>query len=119
MRWLDRELAMRPFIAGNQYTIADITAQCALVLGKNTGTPRDGSVVYRKDRPLEREDASVDPSGNNRSGVAVPTGLNTATIVFSTLPNIPIPMRCPACKRLHEWKPRQAWVADASQPCRK
>ena len=39
MRWLDGELAMRPFIAGNQYTIADITAQCALILGKNTGTP--------------------------------------------------------------------------------
>jgi glutathione S-transferase len=32
-------LAMRPFIAGDQYTIADITAQCALILGKNTGTP--------------------------------------------------------------------------------
>lgn len=39
MRWLDGELAMRPFIAGDRYTIADITAQCALVLGKNTGTP--------------------------------------------------------------------------------
>jgi len=39
MRWLDGELAMRPFIAGDQYTIADITAQCALILGKNTGTP--------------------------------------------------------------------------------
>ena len=39
MRWLDGELAMRPFIAGNQYTIADITAQCALILGKNTGSP--------------------------------------------------------------------------------
>jgi glutathione S-transferase len=39
MRWLNDELAMRPFIAGDQYTIADITAQCALILGKNTGTP--------------------------------------------------------------------------------
>ncbi len=39
MRWLDGELAKRPFIAGDQYTIADITAQCALILGKNTGTP--------------------------------------------------------------------------------
>src|SRR6202035_6189343 len=35
MRWLDGELAKRPFIAGDQYTIADITAQCALILGKN------------------------------------------------------------------------------------
>ncbi len=39
MRWLNGELAMRPFIAGDRYTIADITAQCALILGKNTGTP--------------------------------------------------------------------------------
>ena len=39
MRWLDGELAVRPFIAGDRYKIADITAQCALILGKNTGTP--------------------------------------------------------------------------------
>jgi glutathione S-transferase len=38
MRWLNDELAMRPFIAGDRYTIADITVQCALILGKNTGT---------------------------------------------------------------------------------
>ncbi len=39
MEWLDRELATRPYIAGDRYSIADITAQCALVLGKNTGAP--------------------------------------------------------------------------------
>lgn len=39
MAWLDRELATRPFIAGERYTVADITAQCGLLLGKNTGTP--------------------------------------------------------------------------------
>jgi glutathione S-transferase len=39
MEWLDRELAGRPYLAGHRYTIADITAQCALVLGKNTGMP--------------------------------------------------------------------------------
>lgn len=39
MSWLDGELAKRPFIAGDRYTVADITAQCALLLGKNTGTP--------------------------------------------------------------------------------
>lgn len=39
MTWLDGELAKRPCIAGNRYTVADITAQCALLLGKNTGTP--------------------------------------------------------------------------------
>ncbi len=39
MTWLDSELAKRAFIAGNRYTVADITAQCAVLLGKNTGTP--------------------------------------------------------------------------------
>ena len=39
MRWLDEELSGRAFIAGDRYTIADITAQCALLLGKNTGAP--------------------------------------------------------------------------------
>ena len=39
MRWLDKDLSDRDFIAGDQYSIADITAQCALLLGKYTGTP--------------------------------------------------------------------------------
>ncbi len=39
MTWLDGELARRPFIAGDRYTVADITAQCGLLLGKHTGTP--------------------------------------------------------------------------------
>lgn len=39
MTWLDGELAKRPFIAGDRYTVADITAQCGLLLGKHTGTP--------------------------------------------------------------------------------
>lgn len=39
MRWLDEELSQRAYIVGDTYTIADITAQCALLLGKNTGAP--------------------------------------------------------------------------------
>jgi glutathione S-transferase len=39
MRWLDGELSHRDFIAGDRYSIADITAQCALLLGKHTGAP--------------------------------------------------------------------------------
>ncbi len=39
MLWLDRHLADREFIATDTYTVADITAQCALLLGRNTGTP--------------------------------------------------------------------------------
>jgi glutathione S-transferase len=39
MRWLDEELSRRAYIVGDTYTIADITAQCALLFGKNTGAP--------------------------------------------------------------------------------
>lgn len=39
MAWFDRELASRPYLAGSRYTVADITAQCALLLGKGTGMP--------------------------------------------------------------------------------
>jgi glutathione S-transferase len=46
MRWLNDELAIRRFIAGDRYTIADITAQCACVLGKHTGTPIPAELAY-------------------------------------------------------------------------
>jgi len=37
MAWLDAELAGRSHIAGDEYTLADIVAQCACVLGKAVG----------------------------------------------------------------------------------
>jgi glutathione S-transferase len=37
MAWLDGELAERSHIAGDGYTLADIVAQCAFVLGKAVG----------------------------------------------------------------------------------
>lgn len=37
MTWLDKELASRDYMAGDRYTVADITAQCAMLLGRNTG----------------------------------------------------------------------------------
>jgi glutathione S-transferase len=37
MAWLDGELAERSNIAGDDYTLADIVAQCACVLGKAVG----------------------------------------------------------------------------------
>ncbi len=37
MKWLDGELAGRSHIAGEDYTLADIVAQCACVLGKAVG----------------------------------------------------------------------------------
>jgi glutathione S-transferase len=38
MRWLDGELATRRFVAGDRYTIADITALCGIDWGRVTGT---------------------------------------------------------------------------------
>jgi glutathione S-transferase len=37
MAWLDRDLAERRHIAGDAYSMADIVAQCACVLGKAAG----------------------------------------------------------------------------------
>jgi glutathione S-transferase len=37
MAWLDGELAGRSHIVGDEYTLADIVAQCACVLGKAVG----------------------------------------------------------------------------------
>lgn len=37
MAWLDHELAGRTHTAGEDYSLADIVAQCACVLGKATG----------------------------------------------------------------------------------
>jgi glutathione S-transferase len=34
MRWLDRELGERPYLAGDRFTVADITAVCAIDFGK-------------------------------------------------------------------------------------
>jgi glutathione S-transferase len=46
MEWLDGELATRRHIAGEAYTVADITAQCALLLGRNTGTPIPAGLTH-------------------------------------------------------------------------
>jgi hypothetical protein len=44
-------------------------------------------------------------------GRAVPTGLTTEQVVFdSLLPDLEIPMRCPACLKFHKWEPKDAWV---------
>jgi glutathione S-transferase len=37
LEWLDGELAARPFVAGDRYTIADVTALCAIDFGRVTG----------------------------------------------------------------------------------
>jgi hypothetical protein len=43
-------------------------------------------------------------------GRAVPTGLTTEAIKFASLSDITVPMRCPACLRIHKWEQKDAWV---------
>jgi hypothetical protein len=44
------------------------------------------------------------------TGKAVPTGLSTETVLFDSLGDISVPMRCPACLKMHRWKKKDAWV---------
>ncbi|MGH7894924.1 MAG: glutathione S-transferase family protein [Candidatus Binatia bacterium] len=58
MQWLDGELARRPYVAGERFTIADITALCGVDWGRVTSTriPRECTNLLRwhelvSDRP--------------------------------------------------------------------
>jgi hypothetical protein len=48
-------------------------------------------------------------------GKAVPTGLSTETILFDSLDDIAIPMRCPACLKVHRWTRKDAWVDEIGE----
>jgi hypothetical protein len=39
------------------------------------------------------------------------TGIDSNTVVFETLPNVSVPVRCTACDTTHYWTPADAWVA--------
>jgi hypothetical protein len=42
---------------------------------------------------------------------AVATGLSTDTIILRSIgEGIEIPLRCPACLKLHKWERKDAWV---------
>jgi hypothetical protein len=45
-------------------------------------------------------------------GEPVPTGLDTETVIFESLPSIALPVECPSCGRAHHWRPTDAWVKD-------
>lgn len=63
-RWLDGVLATQPFVAGQRFTIADITAFCALEFGRGLLKFRPGQeglahLQAWRDRIAERPSASV------------------------------------------------------------
>ena len=60
MAWLDRELGSREFIAGDRFTIADITALCAIDFGRVSGLRIDAEAMPNLKR--WRETVSARPS---------------------------------------------------------
>lgn len=63
-RWLDRTLASQPFVAGQRFTIADITAFCALEFARGLMKFRPSAEAMPhlqawRDRIAERPSASV------------------------------------------------------------
>lgn len=63
-RWLDAQLATRPFIAGERFTVADITAFCALEFGRGLMKFKPGAegLVHLqawRDKIAERASAAV------------------------------------------------------------
>ncbi len=48
-----------------------------------------------------------------RRAVTVSTGLSTDTVVFETLPDCAVPLRCHACNEIHYWRPGEAFVPGA------
>lgn len=63
-RWLDAQLATQPFIAGERFTVADITAFCALEFGRGLMKFKPGEEGLHhlqawRDRIAQRPSASV------------------------------------------------------------
>lgn len=47
-------------------------------------------------------------------GISVSTGLTTEMIVFDSIEaDLKMPMRCPACLKMHNWMPKDAWIDKA------
>jgi hypothetical protein len=51
-----------------------------------------------------------------RLGIPVSTGLTTRWVRFDSLPEVSIPLRCPACRNVHKWTPKDAWVDSHLRP---
>lgn len=49
-----------------------------------------------------------------RTSIPVTTGLRIDWVVFSSLPSVAVPLRCPACSLIHRWKPEDAWIGTDS-----
>jgi hypothetical protein len=45
-------------------------------------------------------------------GKPIRTGLSTETIVLDSLDDLSVPLRCPACMKVHKWQRKDAWISD-------
>jgi hypothetical protein len=45
-----------------------------------------------------------------RTGTPISTGLKSEWVLLKSLPRVPIPVRCPACRQIHKWMPQDAWM---------
>ena len=45
------------------------------------------------------------------TGRAVSTGIDTASVIVDSLPDVAVRMRCPACGNEHIWRKRDTWLA--------
>ena len=50
------------------------------------------------------------------TGIPVPTGLTTNSVVFHSLPPVAVPLCCAACGKMHKWKPQDAWIGRGVPP---
>jgi len=44
----------------------------------------------------------------------VSTGLRPEWVIFKSLPPVALPLRCPECGKVHQWKPDDAWIEQRS-----
>ena len=50
------------------------------------------------------------------TGRAVSTGIDTASVIVDSLPDVGIRMHCPACGGEHMWRKRDIWLAHNVAP---
>jgi hypothetical protein len=43
-------------------------------------------------------------------GKAIETGLTSEQVILDTLSDVTIPVHCPACLKVHKWRPMDAWI---------
>jgi hypothetical protein len=44
----------------------------------------------------------------------IATGLSTDSVIFASLPNVAVGLKCPLCGKHHTWRPRQAWLEESA-----